>query len=508
LNNLSPTVRPIKLPRRTLVQRAFTHTADNLSRRVVHGVTFTFLGIALRTSITVGSMSILARLLTPADFGHLAMATVVTELAALFANFGFGSILIQRPRVSRIQLDTVFWASLALGIIFSGAVFALSFFTESLFADPVAGQLLRLLCLTFVLSELTVVPSSLMSRLFMFRQMLSVQVTLLVFRAGTAVLMAWAGWGVWSLVGGALAGNFAQWAALTHVVRYRPRLRFHRGFLRSTWRTNGSYFGGGLLFYVNSNVDLFIIARAMGATSLGVYQNARSVTDEIRARIAMPLQRVLFPAFSAMQNDLPRFQDGVRRSGRLLALVVVPIGFGVASVAQELVPILYGSQWLDMIPILQIVSAGAGIRAATTVGSPIYNATNRVGLSLRLNTLFTILMVSSIAVGSRWGTIGVAYALLFGAGLSLVMFRIALGLIDLRTSDLLSILGAPLAAAAIMAAAVTLLRPIIEDILPGLALRFAFLVIAGVAIYAGVMLAIGRDYVAAVLEAIKLFRRH
>jgi len=173
--------------RRTLVQRAFRHRGDDLRRRVVHGASFTFVGIFLRTAITVGSMSILARLLTPADFGHVAMATVVTEFAMLFATFGFGPTLIQQVRVTRIQLDTVFWAALALGGLISASVFGLSFYSELLFADQIAGELLRVLCLTFVLEELTVVPSSLLSRLFMFRQLLIVQVVQLVCRAGTAV---------------------------------------------------------------------------------------------------------------------------------------------------------------------------------------------------------------------------------------------------------------------------------------------------------------------------------
>jgi len=493
--------------RRTLVQRAFRHRGDDLRRRVVHGASFTFVGIFLRTAITVGSMSILARLLTPADFGHVAMATVVTEFAMLFATFGFGPTLIQQVRVTRIQLDTVFWAALALGGLISASVFGLSFYSELLFADQIAGELLRVLCLTFVLEELTVVPSSLLSRLFMFRQLLIVQVVQLVCRAGTAVLLAWYGLGVWSLVGGALIGNFAQWAAFASIVNFRPRLRFSWSFLASTWQTNASYFGGGILFYLNANVDLLIIGRTMGATSLGYYQNARSLADEIRARIAMPLHGIMFPVFSAVQNDLPRFQDGVKRSGRLLALLVVPIGFGVAAVAEELVPVFYGNQWLTMVPILQIIAAGAGIRAATTISGPIYNATNRVGLGLRLNALYSILLVTSIVIGIRWGVIGVAYALLLGAAFSVVMFRMALGLIKLGTADLWGILGAPLIAALTMAAALMVIRPGLAGLVPEVAVRLVCLVVAGAVIYTGIVLLIARRYVADVVEAIEAFSR-
>ena len=101
----------------SFVQRAFRPKPDDLGRSVAQGAALTFLGIGIRTAITFGSMAVLARLLTPADFGHVAMATVVTELAALFANFGFGAILIQRLRISRIQIDTMFWSACVLGVL-------------------------------------------------------------------------------------------------------------------------------------------------------------------------------------------------------------------------------------------------------------------------------------------------------------------------------------------------------------------------------------------------------
>lgn len=493
--------------RLTLVQRSFRPSSDGLGERVVHGAGFTFLGIALRTLVTIGSMAILARLLSPADFGHIAMATVVTELAALFANFGFGSILIQKPKITRIQLDTIFWAALSLGVILSALVFGFSFSAEFLFADPTVGEILRVLCITFVLDELTVVPNSTLSRLLMFKQLLVVQIAMLFLRATAAILLAVMGAGIWSLVGGVLVGNCAQLAAYTSLVGYRPRWKFSNSFLKSTWRTNGSYFGGGFLFYISSNIDLYLVGRSLGAVSLGYYQNARSLTDEIRARIAMPLQRVLFPAFSAIQSDLERFQQVVTRSGRLLAAIVIPIGFGVGAVSDELVPILYGEQWLAMIPILQIISAGSGIRAASTMASPIFNATDRVGLSLRLNIISTVVFVASIAIGNHWGLVGVAYGLLLNAAISIVMFRIALGLIELSTKHLWAMMGWPLLASAAMFAVIAIVRPLMPEAISGVANRLVVLVVTGVGVYSALIFIFARSHLFDMLTALSHLKR-
>ena len=111
---------------KNLVRSAFVLNSDDLGRRVVSGAGYKFLGIALRTAITIGSTAILARLLSPADFGYIAMATVITEFAGLFGAFGFTNVLIQRRVISRLQLDTVFWATLAVGIVLAGVVFGLS----------------------------------------------------------------------------------------------------------------------------------------------------------------------------------------------------------------------------------------------------------------------------------------------------------------------------------------------------------------------------------------------
>ena len=448
---------------RNRVQQAFRPTADHLARRVVHGAAFTFLGIALRTGVTVASMAVLARLLRPADFGHLAMATVVTELAAVFSNFGFGSILIQRPRVSRIQIDTMHWSAAGLGLTLTTLVFVLSYLSGHFFQNAMVGPLLRVLCLCFILEELTMVPRSLLARRMQFKLDFLIQAATQLSRVATAIVMALQGMGVWSLVAGALAGSVVQACAYWALSGYWPRPRFSRSFLRSTWRTNGGHFGNGILFFINSNLDLFLVGRRLGAALLGQYQNARSLTDEIRSRMVQPLQRVLFPAFSAIQNDTDRFREGILRSGRLLALAFIPMGLGVAAVAPELVRVLYGDQWLPMIPILQVIAIATGLSAPYSISSPIFNATNRVGLSFKLFLASTLITIALMLYGSQWGLMGVAWSRLALAGVGLVFFRISLGLVGMRTRHIWQIMGPPSIAAGAMWWLIGLLRDWVQS---------------------------------------------
>ena len=253
----------------SLLRQAFVLDRADLGRRVVRGTGYQFLGMVLRTVITLVSTAVLARLLKPADFGYVAMAAVVTELAALFRSFGLTNILIQRRRITRLQVDTVFWSTLALGGILAIAVNVMSLFAGALFDEPLVTKLLPLMSLSFVLGALPSVGDVVLARLLRFQTDFWIQIGAAIVRTGTAIAFAVAGFGVWSLVVGALAGVTVQAVLAFVLVPYRPRWRFDLSFLKGTWRTSSSYLGGGILFYVNMNMDLFMIGRWLGATPLG-----------------------------------------------------------------------------------------------------------------------------------------------------------------------------------------------------------------------------------------------
>ena len=436
--------------RRSLIQRSLVLRTGDIGRRVISGAGYQVTGIVLRTTITVASTAALARLLMPADFGYIAMATVVTEFAALFGAFGFTNVLIQRRVITRLQLDTVFWASLGIGSVLTLAVFLASFLTSWLFADPQVGPLLRVLCLSFVLNSFSAVPWTVMSRLMRFRTEFWINITNVVVRTSATVSCAWFGFGVWSLVVGALVGSVVGGVLSFVFVPYLPRFRFYLPLLMGTWRTSGGYLGNTLLYYASSNIDLLLIGRQLGAAPLGYYQNARSLTDEIRARIAMPIQHVLFPALSALQNERERIQQLVLRAGRLLAAVVVPVGLGVSVNATELVLVLYGEMWRPMIPVMAFFGLSAALRAATAIASPLFNANDRVGLALRYNAIGAALLIGGVLLAMPYGLEMVAAAVAVVSLYSLVSFRAAFGLIGLGLRDMTQVLAPPLLSGVVM----------------------------------------------------------
>lgn len=485
---------PPSSARHELVRRALVLDPQNLGDRVVSGAGFTFLGIALRTLITLGSVSVLARLLTPADFGYIAMATVVTELAAMLGGFGFVNVLIQRRVANRLQFDTVFWATSGVGALLAVAVFGFSFLAEWFFGEPLAGELLRVLCVNFVLGGLTSVHQAILARMLRFRTEFWIQIATIFTRSVAAILFAFAGFGVWSLVAGPIVASILSVVLYWWAIPYWPRFRFHGHYLASSWKTSGSYFVSGLLYYANMNADLLLIGRALGADVLGYYQNARSLTDEVRGRLAMPLQRVLFPAFSSIQADRSHLQYSVLRSGKVLAAIVIPVGIGLSAVAEELVPVLYGVQWLPMAPILTLLGVSAAIKGATAIASPLFNSQNRVGLALRYNLIGTALLLTGILVAMPYGIEPVATALAVISLYSVVVFRAGLKLIGLGDRAVIDVLGAPALAASVMWLTISAVRSIeaIEN-WPAVGLLFVHIALGAIT-YALVLHAISRYY--------------
>jgi O-antigen/teichoic acid export membrane protein len=488
-------VQSIKTERnKGFIRSAFVLNSDEIGRRVISGASYTFIGIALRTLITLGSVSILARLLSPADFGYIAMATVITEFAALLGGFGFSNVLVQRRVVNRLQFDTVFWASTLVGVILACGTFTLSFLAAWLFDSPLTGDLLRVLCFTFLLSGLSSVHWAILARKMLFHTEFWIQITAVFTRAIVAVIFAYLEFGVWSLVAGALAGTIVTILSYFFSVPYRPRFRFHANYLASTWKTSGSYFASGFLYYASMNIDLMLIGRHMGANSLGYYQNARSLTDEVRARIAMPLQRVLFPAFSAIQADISHLQNSVIRSGRILAAIIMPIGVGLSAVSEELVPILYGPQWHAMIPVMSMFGLSAALKGSTAIASPLFNSQDRVGLALKYNSVGTLLMVAGVVLTMPYGVEKVAMAVMLASLYTLVSFRVGLKLIGLGNRHVFMILGMPAIASLVMWLAIAGLRIMAAGTEMHPALLLAGFSISGAFVYAVTIHLLSRQY--------------
>lgn len=478
--------------------------SDALAGKMVKSVGVVYSGALMRMVIALGSTAILARLLTPQDFGHVAMATVVTEMAALFSNFGVVSILVQRDRLTRSLLETAFWFSALLGLALGVLVFTSSGAVAAVYGDAVVGHVLRALAPMFLLDELTVVPTALLLRNMRFRQDIVIQNTMLIVRSTVAALLAWRGFGVDALIAGTLVGRVVTLALVWGYVPLLPRFRLRLPHVMHYFRRGSGYFAGGFLYYINSSVDRAIVGYQIGALAVGFYQGARNFSDQMRDRITAPLQRVLLPTYSALQGDVRALQANALKITSLLAFVLMPVGFGIAATSKELVAILYGPQWREMVPVLQYLAIAASVRGTVAVSTTVFQALDRIGLSVRVGMLNTLLLLAAILVGSHWGIVGVAKAALAASCVAAAIGgSVAFRLIGLSASGLGRCLAPAAFAAGGMLVAIHQLDTAILLQPPALA-SLGIKVSAGVAIYALAALILMRDRID---DVVRLVRR-
>lgn len=471
-----------------------TLRAQGVGQRIVSGASYKLIGTLTRTVLTLGSTAILARLLLPADYGYVAMATIVTELAALFGSAGMTDTLLQRKRVTRIQLDTVFWALFGVGLALAAIVALVSLQAERLFGEPKVAPILLALGLLFPLGSLAGIPSVLLNRCMDFRTEFFITTTSLFLRSVAAALAAKAGLGVWSLVIGAFTGSLLGLMLVSIRYPFLPRLRFSTHYLRGSWRVSSKYLGGGLVYYANMNVDLILVGRYWGVTALGYYQNARALADEMRARVAAPLAQTMFPAFSAVQGDPARMADLFLRASRVLTAVLLLLGASLSALSQEVVEILYGERWLSMVPLVSLFALSAALRGSTALASPLLNASNRPGLVLQQHLIGTLLTIGSVLLMLRFGLQAIVAAVALSSAYSLVPYYLAVRVFGLRLRALLQVFRGPVLGALACLVGVALLRQAIVPLELSALARLPLLALCGVSAYALVLIVFAREH--------------
>lgn len=366
------------------------------------------------------STVVLARLLTPEDFGLAGYALLVIGLLEVVRHLGIGTAIIYLDDDPE-RRDTAFWMSLAVAIVLAGGTWVAAPAFAALFQEPRVTDLTRLLALHFPLAAFGTVQSALIDKELRFRRRLLPEIGKGAAKGGVAVVMALLGFGVWSILVGHLAGTATLSLLLWGVSDYRPALRFSARLARPTLRYGVGYAGTEALGYALQNLDYLLIGRFLGAGALGIYTLAFRIPELVIKQSAGIIGSVSFPAFSQVRRDPGRLRAGYLRTVRLQASVLAPAALGLAIVADPMVAFVFGSRWLDVVPVLQVIAAYTWLRTLVFTAGSVYKAIGRPGLLNAISLAQLVVTVPSLwwAAGSVGTIVAVAWmqvalATLFG----------------------------------------------------------------------------------------------
>lgn len=351
---------------------------------------------------------VLARLLLPQDFGLLAMATVFVGFLSIFATMGFGMAVIQRREVSDSMLSSLYYATLVFAGFLAIATAGAAPLCAWIYRDPRVMPVMAALGISFLLSAPGVIPAALLNRQMRFGRLAVADLTSAVINGAVAIALAATGWGVWALVIGSFAGTTAG-SALFHLLsRWRPRLIFHLPEVRSVLSFGANVTGFGVFNYFARNADNFIIGAFLGAGPLGFYSLAYKIMLKPRDAVTNMLMRVLFPAFSRMQDDDARLKAAYLRVCGTIAFVTFPMMFGLLAVAQPFVQVVLGEKWLPAVPLICLFEPLGAVQSIGVTAGHLFLAKGRADWYFRWGVVAGGLYVCCFLAGLPWGVLGVA----------------------------------------------------------------------------------------------------
>ena len=385
------------------------HDNRSIGARARTAAGWQLLSKGINMALQMATTIILARLLMPADFGILAMATMVTGLALIFQDLGLGQALVQRKAIRREHTSSAFWGTLVMALLLYAGVFLSAPLVADYFSEPRMVPVLKLIALIFLLSPFAVVPRALLQRELDFKTPFFAGLASSIAYGSVGITMALLGYGYWALVGGALASGLVATSALCILTRYLPPLVPSFRGIKDLYGFGVGITGIAIGHYIAEKIDYFAIGRRLDSNALGLYTHAYSFVT-YPALLAGSIAPIFFPAFSKMQDDHPRMQNAYGRVTTLLAIIFFPaLAIAIIS-APELIPTVFGEQWRPAVVPAQIMVMIGMFKIVSTPASAVIKATAHVYGSAWRQFLYGALIGTGAWFAAPHGIVAVAVA--------------------------------------------------------------------------------------------------
>jgi PST family polysaccharide transporter len=409
--------------------------------------------------LTLAVVTLLARLVSPTEFGVVALAGIYIAFGQVFISDTVSEALVQRHVLDRDHLDAAFWMMAALGALAALVGVAIAPILGTVFSEQAVVPILQIISLRLVFDSLLGVPNALLLRSLDFRSFATRSLVANLAGGAVGIGLALTGGGAWALVCQQLVNAGVTLVVVGVNAGWLPRLRFSAAHARDligySWFSVLSRLG----YFLVNNVDRMIIGFLLSSTSLGIYSLAKRVTEMMSTSITGVVVAVAHPFFARDQHDVARLRAALTAMMDRTTLVAFPAFFGLAGIARDVVPLVFGDKWMGAVPVLQVLSILMALYAVSTLHGALVRAMGRADWWSGFVNLTSVLYVVGFVVAGHYGIVAVAAS-------SLAMFMLVsplhlwmvVRLLDLRLASYLPIFIAPLAASSVMAALLFLLR--------------------------------------------------
>jgi O-antigen/teichoic acid export membrane protein len=441
-----------------------------------------------------GVTIVLARLLTPQDYGLFSMALSVLAFIELFQEFGLGTAIIQRQDLTRQQINGVFWIIASASVTLTALTVLGADLIAVSYGEPRLAGMVRVLSVTFLLSSLGIVPYTLLTKAIDLRRRSLAEAFGVVTSAAVAVVLAYHGWGVWALALGHLARGIVINSSLVVFSGWLPGLDVSFQGMWDVLKFGLRVVGTSVMGSASATVNILILGRMLGGRALGLYAMGSSFAEGPHRISTAVINQVSIPVFARLQHEPEPLRNSFMKISKYLAVVSLPVQIGLALIAADAVPLLLSEKWQDMVPLLQVFSVGGVFVVLTLTSSPLLTAKGRPDLLFSVTWVSAVGLAVALLVATQFGLMAAALAWF----VALIPIRLSLLVLGLRELGLT--LGAyaknfasPILATGVMAAAVTGARAALGTHEPGVE-QLVVTVLVGAATYTVALLGFDRGF--------------
>src|SRR5690554_2960593 len=371
--------------------------------------------------ISFSTNVVLARLLSPNDFGLFGIVLVLIALSDVFIDGGFGSALIQKKDVTVEDFSTIFFWNLFVSLLLYSLLFIFSPFIEEFYQMPSLALVLRVQGVILILNAFSLIQQIQLRKLMKFRALAKVKITSHSVAAVVGIVMAVQGYGVWSLVGKQLSLSVITLLILWIYSDWKPVFCFSSKSFKSLFKYGSFIFMTSIIIKLYDNLVSLIIGKSFSVDSLGYYVQAKKMEQTMVGSLSSVVNQVTFPVFSQLQNDVPRLVRGVRSSLIALTYLNFPLMIFLIIIADHLIVFLFSETWSASIPYFQILCVAGMVYTLNTVNNNIIKSLGRSDLYFWLLLTKRIIGIVLIIVGLQFEIIGMLIAITINSYISFII---------------------------------------------------------------------------------------
>ncbi len=368
---------------------------------------------------------VLARLLTPGDFGLLGIAMLTAGFLEVFTRSGLEHSVIQRSQVNRHELNALWTFDALRGLLLSALMFLAAPAIGAALSSPESVPVIRVMSIIPATWFLRHIDFIILQKELEFRKIFYIEAAAETINIIVGISLALAYRNVWALVISMIAGRVTIVVGSFVVSTAYPRFVWDWSVIKDHFRYGRQILATGISQYTYNNIDDLFVVKVLGVSALGFYRWAYTFGNLVTTELTLVLARVLFPAFSKLKDDISRLRNGFVRSQKALSLIVAPTTAFLVFFAEPLIGVVLGDKWLPMVPALQVLAVWGGIRAFREVCGDVFRAVGRPAVVAYTTFAKLGVMLALLWPARQYGIAGVGGVVLLT---SVLEFPVLMGL--------------------------------------------------------------------------------